>query len=1767
MKRYLLFIISMLCVSIGAWADVPEGYTGFGTNGSYYKVNTTTGVIEVHIAQRNDMTAFPYDVNLTDINKAVITGVVASFNNSDQNNGSNSDGCILGQKFKDLVLDLSGVTTFNKLGDDGATLDSWSLNLPVIGDANNYPKNIIVPEGEDPSSYAVMSAYGATRATDINYYSVSGTTTKTINAAFNTPTSSDADDGLVNLNLISSATETTILKVVKDITTQIDLSTVANTTSSNITKIDLTSVTTTGNTSTNAITVPNTATVVACASQGVADRVTPNTNVVLTAISCAVSELSSKVSALTSIDLKPTSITITSGEMNTAFMSQFDGSDFSSVTSINLADATIASAAAITDLKLPANLSSLTLPKGQEVTGVLQSRVAACAGLDYVYSPTSDAGATVADYVYVVNAGGLAKAFNTESGLTTAVYIKVASATALSAADVNWNGLTTKPTSFAYLNFSEANITPDLIYNSFSTPKINNSNYDNAYRIIMPDNWSADDLACFGKLTADKRGNKIAAAYSYAGTTLKVLGLTTNYSPGALADPRIVESGTTAVEFVRGTYSSTASGVLTPTMVDAINNACLTSFTYTEPSTSASVTISSNTVGTTIKTVRILTSAMDGFSGTPPTLDFNNTVIEDLDVTGLDNNATYAVDADGCTALKHLYLDGVTIKSVTADCANLESVNINEVDINGDVSFTGSKLTSFTASGKIYGNIDLSYTNKLGSVDIVNVDFGTTLMGSSSDSNLTTGDLILTRQYNSSDVTSSDDTNWTATYNTSDATYAAITGNIKTSETFGSGMINSSKNGRIYPQISATATAPYSANVAGYQRNGCAVTITLDGETTNFTNLSAALSYIYGEETKDPCNLTINTTTPPGDNKTEYKLTTADIYTINQLAFSTVEESAEALYRDATLNLEGAKLADDVDLKSTTSVTNTAKKISNTSINNIILPQSLGHGAKNSNNGKDKVLGADFSGCTNLNAAISLNAGRSAMVAYVAKPNTLRKTMMQVATFRPNFYNYSTAALKNITVGGYLVASDLANGSTYIDVNGEYVAAGNGNGSGALEHGSPTTLDMEDAKFVDYTSYTSNPSSPTLKPANMTLGSLGWSNITSLILSKYMTEIPDNFLYLCKNLSYLCIPREYTKIGNAAFQYTNLTHLTTTDANGAEIDNGEYTYTFSDQLQEIGNAPGSNVTTRLAEPVFNAYDSKMITDVYVLAKNAPKCYSGAFAEGMTYGWGGFDPSNVYCRDKYINNGFKYTLLHFPEGLTEAQTKNYTDITKKYTKKDQTGALDANGNPIPWPTFAELCRAWNQAIRNRVWGDWDEGSDATNGNPIGNVINKVPSELPSGITSDDDNSLGSAHADFYDHIGWHEFVLSKATYVPEAETVSNDIIYREYEEAGWYTFCIPFDMTRKQVIEMLGVPASYGNVRTTTGKFTVNSETGEVSGDSITNASGPLLPQIHTLKQVTRTPGTQGIVNLMMSRNLFSSGYVGKYLTINYETNTVSYTDNDNKADNADDKIIIRGGYPYIIKAYKPKGATFVNLGQYVMTHYAFPLTQSCIYHDECQESLGGNITGAVSKFAKPYEGHKICAFKDTPSGAEYLKHDGTENKYYYTFLGQYWKQPLPKYCFYMWEHSWYHFTLDDKSYLWFPYKCIIMVSDVNGSGNYRDLTTTGEYATRTPQEVGKDSEGHAVFDQTLQITFMDGLDDSFRNSTDANGRQYNFIFDDDIMDITEGSEATAIDRLDGEDIMPVNGKVYNMNGQHVGNSLNGLSKGMYIVNGRKVVIK
>ena len=186
---------------------------------------------------------------------------------------------------------------------------------------------------------------------------------------------------------------------------------------------------------------------------------------------------------------------------------------------------------------------------------------------------------------------------------------------------------------------------------------------------------------------------------------------------------------------------------------------------------------------------------------------------------------------------------------------------------------------------------------------------------------------------------------------------------------------------------------------------------------------------------------------------------------------------------------------------------------------------------------------------------------------------------------------------------------------------------------------------------------------------------------------------------------------------------------------------------------------------------------------------------------------------------------------------------------------------------------------------------------------------------------------------------------------------------------------------------------------------------------------------------------------------------------------------------------------------------------------------------------------------------------------------GTKN-YNYRFLGEYWQQWMPTNTYYLYprEHKWYY-NKNVTNWKWAPYVCIINADDqsyVNpDTGEYIGALTdiiNGENGSVIPYSTVDDSEGHAVFTENLKLHYSTTpIDDTVFPT--AGAREFYFVFDDnDIVEVGDDN-VTAIESINGVDIRPVTGKVYNMAGQYVGNSLEGLSKGMYIVNGKKIVVK
>ena len=115
--------------------------------------------------------------------------------------------------------------------------------------------------------------------------------------------------------------------------------------------------------------------------------------------------------------------------------------------------------------------------------------------------------------------------------------------------------------------------------------------------------------------------------------------------------------------------------------------------------------------------------------------------------------------------------------------------------------------------------------------------------------------------------------------------------------------------------------------------------------------------------------------------------------------------------------------------------------------------------------------------------------------------------------------------------------------------------------------------------------------------------------------------------------------------------------------------------------------------------------------------------------------------------------------------------------------------------------------------------------------------------------------------------------------------------------------------------------------------------------------------------------------------------------------------------------------------------------------------------------------------------------------------------------------------------------------------------EVNNGG----ISFNGFYKMTEANELGASVAAIGAGNKLFKVTEgkMKGFRAAFVLSSGAEATKYNVVID---------GTATGIEDLviDG---VKANGRVYNLNGQYVGNSLNGLQPGLYIQNGKKIVVK
>lgn len=280
-----------------------------------------------------------------------------------------------------------------------------------------------------------------------------------------------------------------------------------------------------------------------------------------------------------------------------------------------------------------------------------------------------------------------------------------------------------------------------------------------------------------------------------------------------------------------------------------------------------------------------------------------------------------------------------------------------------------------------------------------------------------------------------------------------------------------------------------------------------------------------------------------------------------------------------------------------------------------------------------------------------------------------------------------------------------------------------------------------------------------------------------------------------------------------------------------------------------------------------AFYGREYQDVYFLGENAPIMPMGgsveisgaektntAFPANTLNGNNGFDKGteghfptatdmkddaqNGYAnRENYYNNGYYFAILHFPTGLTDEQRAKYTDITRVYrTHRDAKGNFYfsyADGNTDTYDEVGKetqtlsfgACTASTKVNygyadtylgTQYIWPSQSQWNRSYAVNSNGFNWDGVTEYRPT-LSKEDKQVLAYAGYEIGDgegqytedelrkiaHMGTRQFVLTNADTQID-ETPDKEPEYPiSVKGSNWWTICLPFNMTKKQVDEVFG----------------------------------------------------------------------------------------------------------------------------------------------------------------------------------------------------------------------------------------------------------------------------------------------------------------------------------------------------------------------------
>lgn len=777
------------------------------------------------------------------------------------------------------------------------------------------------------------------------------------------------------------------------------------------------------------------------------------------------------------------------------------------------------------------------------------------------------------------------------------------------------------------------------------------------------------------------------------------------------------------------------------------------------------------------------------------------------------------------------------------------------------------------------------------------------------------------------------------------------------------------------------------------------------------------------------------------------------------------------------------------------------------------------------------------------------------LTAYVKIPGTLAYTLMHMSVFHNNgggwqdgdktnsfwygtsegAYNYSLSNVRDLILSGNLNAVDMNTGINCIDKDTHhYVTPQTGLCLYALPECKPEKIDLSDALFGEGENY---------HPEDMTI-SWTYAGIKEIILptAKSQNTIPDDFMNNNVGVRSLCIPYNYEIIGKRAFyNAAGLTHIYTTDPRNTKdnpgnvkTDHGDGSFTFSANLKEIRSEGNTNAATFFGDGM-----QQKVFNIYNLAVEAPKCGAYAFQGDLTWGNNGFvgNWTHPICRENYTNGSHVICMLHYPTESKShirkdgkcVEAANYEDITRVYTLADETGAVDGSGNTRAWPRHAEFSRSFQQAIYGYTWKGWklywDDNAETK----------EVVSSYYEGVVVDPSKTYNKA-----DYQGWHEFVLTENNiFVPFDPQNS----YENFVENDWYTICVPYDIKKSELLMALGVKAGINNkVRRL--KKNADGTTGTELEETAAFVTEDLYPDVRTLVQVKRSVNERK-VTLCLSEPLVTADRCQKVSIPEDTRQGYEYTVLE-----GEDPVVMKGGYPYLVRPFLPDDERIKNIGAYVVSvasqnDFTRPYTGGL---EDTEKSAAGTTFSLPVR--EGVETQALNKDKSTQASPVYVKLDDS-SPCMYNFVGTYLNGNVPQYGYYLGvskstgKHQFFRTTKTTTK--WNQYSAII-----------KGFTKPEFYIPS-----GAESKN---IENVRRIFTSDQADDLIilkSESPTLAGKAMTLILDDSGED---DNTTTAIRDIDMDRNMDNNNKVYTIGGM-LTNGSNRLQKGIYIKNGKKHVVK